>query len=62
MKLPLPEHAMPQHGSQAQETPPVICYPVGGLAGTRSGLSQGGAGGVGQGEFGRGAGARGAVF
>ena len=33
MKLQVPEHAMPEHGLGAQETPPVICYPVEGLAG-----------------------------
>ncbi len=31
MKLHVPAHAMPEHGPGAQETPPVICYPVDGL-------------------------------
>jgi uncharacterized protein len=32
MKLKVPEHVLPEHGRMAQETPPVICYPVEGLA------------------------------
>ena len=32
MKLLVPEHGMPEHGRAAQERPPVICYPVEGLA------------------------------
>lgn len=33
MKLHDPEHAMPLHGKAAKALPPVICYPVEGLAG-----------------------------
>lgn len=32
MKLERPEHAMPGHGKAAKALPPVICYPVEGLA------------------------------
>ena len=32
MKPEVAEHARPAHGSAAQDTPPVICYPVAGLA------------------------------
>ena len=33
MKLEVPEHAMPEHGGAAQALPPVICYPMDGVAG-----------------------------
>ena len=33
MKPQVPQHVMPTHGQATREAPPVICYPVAGLAG-----------------------------